>query len=226
MTEKPPRHLHVHSVPTPAERWRTLIEIVAIVAAGVWALYTFVYEQRIKPLSEQASFAVPTDISQGPTINGVAFLTIHKRLDNTGNVPIDIAAESLSVYGETAGQRLQGPMTQRHSTYYRETRYDVPRRLVKLLYSFAELREGAVGGNQHVNFVVPPHSSNGEDFLIAVPLKEYPLVRVRRKDYIRKSPVTPQVDVRIVQTGLGAYDLSSSDLIGEYDSDTEYPIKR
>ena len=38
-------------------------------------------------------------------MNGVAFLTIHKRLENTGNVPIDIAAEALSVYGERIVQR-------------------------------------------------------------------------------------------------------------------------
>lgn len=98
------RVLRVHSVPTFAEQIRTAVEIVAIVAAGLWALYTFVYEQRIKPLSEAPSFSIPTMIDQGSTLNGVAFLTIHKWLQNTGNVPIDIAAETLSVYGEVIGR--------------------------------------------------------------------------------------------------------------------------
>jgi hypothetical protein len=44
------RELHVHSVQSPAERVRTAVEILA---AGIWALYTFVYEQRIKRLSAQ-----------------------------------------------------------------------------------------------------------------------------------------------------------------------------
>ena len=220
-----PRHLHVHSVPTRAENWRTIIEIVAIVAAGIWALYTFVYVQRIKPLSEQASFAVPTDVSQSRTIGGIAYVTIHKRLDNTGNVAIDIAAESLSVYGETAGKTLQGPRFDNRLGWYREATFDVPRRIGKLLYSHAELREGAIGGNPGVNFVVPPHSSNAEDYLIAVPIKQFPVIRITRKDYVRKSPVVPRVDVRIVKTRFGGYDLSSSDLIGEYDSDIEYPLK-
>jgi len=221
-----PRQLHVHSVPTRSENWRTIVEIVAIMAAGLWALYTFVYEQRIKPLSEQASFAVPTDISQGPTIHGVAFLTIHKRLINTGDVPIDIAAESLSVYGETVASAVQGPTTENGPSYHRTMRYDVPRHIEKVLYSVAGLREGAIGGNPHANFVVPPHSSNNEDYLIAVPVKEFPVIRIRREDYVRKSPVVPKVDVRIVQSSLGGYTLSSKDLFGEYDSDTEYPIKQ
>src|ERR1700678_1890730 len=94
------RELHVHSVPTRAEQVRTAVEIIAILAAGLWALYTFVYEQRIKPLSEPAEFSVPTTVTQGPTVNGVVFLKIHKRLENTGNVPIDIAAEAVDIYGE------------------------------------------------------------------------------------------------------------------------------
>lgn len=44
------RELRLHSVPTIAEQARISVEIVAILAAGLWALYTFVYEQRIKPL--------------------------------------------------------------------------------------------------------------------------------------------------------------------------------
>ena len=226
MSEPTPRQLHVHSVPTRPENWRTIVEIVAIMAAGLWALYTFVYEQRIKPLSEQPSFAVPTDISQGPTIHGVAFLTIHKRLINNGNVPIDIAAESLSVYGETVASSVQGPITEKGPSYHRTLRFDVPRHIAKVLYSVAGLRQGAIGGNPNANFVIPPHSSNYEDYLIAVPVKEFPVIRVRREDYIRKSPVDPKVDVRIVQSSLGGYALSSKDLIGEYDSDTEFPIKQ
>ena len=221
-----PRQLHVHSVPTRPENWRTIVEIVAILAAGLWALYTFVYEQRIKPLSEQASFAVPTEISQGPTIHGVAFLTIHKRLVNNGDVPIDLAAESLTVYGEKVATAMQGPISESNSPYHRALRYDVPRHVEKILYTAASLREGAIGGNPNANFVVPPHSSNAEDYLIAVPVKEFPVVRIRREDYVRKSPVIPKVNVRIVQSSLGEYTLSSKDLFGEYDSDTEYPIKQ
>ncbi len=217
------RAVRVHSVPTFAEHVRIAVEIVAIVAAGLWALYTFVYEQRIKPLSEAPSFSLPTIVDQSSTVNGVVFLTIHKRLQNTGNVPVDIAAEALSVYGEVIGRsssrydRIETPANDR-------VKADVPRRPVALLFSFAKLRSGAVGG-QPTNFYVPPRSSAEETFLVAVPVKAYPVILIKRKDYVGKAPIEPKIAVQIVKNRLGAYDLHSNDLFGEYDTEQEYPIR-
>jgi hypothetical protein len=218
------RELHVHSVPTRAEQVRTAVEIIAIVAAGLWALYTFVYEQRIKPLSEPPEFSVPTYVTQGPTVNGVVFLTVHKRLENTGNVPIDIAAEALSVYGErlaVSGRRLQ----QTKTPYSVEVSADIPRRSAALLFAKVNLRKGAVGGNPYSSFYLSPHSSAEEDFVIAVPAHTYPAVLVRRVDFIAKAPIKPAIPVRIVRARLGGYTLSSTPINGEYDSEYEYPVK-
>lgn len=217
------RSLHVHSIPTRAERIRTGVEIVAILAAGIWALYTFVYEQRIKPLAEAASFSVSTPVDQSAARNGVVFLTIHKRLVNTGNVPIDIAAEALSVYGEVM-------MTESRREVRSETKTraqvsaDVPRRPVALLFSMVKLRDGAVGGNPNTAFYLPPHSSGEEVFLVAVPARRYPLVLIERKDYIKKAPIVPKIQVSIVKTR-GAYDLQPTAINGEYDSEDEVPIR-
>jgi hypothetical protein len=227
--ERGGRTLRVHSVPTTAEQLRMIVEIVAIAAAGLWALYTFVYVQRIVPLSEPASFSVPTVVEQGSTVNGVAFLTIHKRLENTGNVPIDIAAEALSVYGErlvhgsTRYIRFETPTNSR-------MRADVPVRPVALLFSFAKLRSGALHGNPRTAFFTPAHSSAEETYLIAVPVKSYPVILVTRRDYVRKAPIFPKIDVKIVKNRAGAYDVQSgppgsSPVEGEYDGQYEYVIR-
>jgi hypothetical protein len=69
-------------------------------------------------------------------------------------------------------------------------------------------------------------SSSGEDFLVAVLANTYPVILIARKDYIAKSPIVAKVQVRIVRTRLGAYDLSSPGLIEvEYDTESEYPIR-
>lgn len=198
------RDLRVHSVPTRAERFRTYVEVVAIVAAGLWALYTFVYLQYIKPLGEAPSFSVSTTVDQGSTVSGVTFLTIHKRLENTGNVPIDIAAEALSVYGERIVTRAK-----------RNERIETP----------AQAEVSADVPRQPIAFYVPPHSSNEEAYLVAVPARVYPVVRIVRKDYIEKAPIDPKIPVQIVRTRLGGYDLRSPQLVGEYDSSDEYPIR-
>jgi hypothetical protein len=218
------REFHVHSVQTRAERIRTAVEIVAILAAGLWALYTFVYEQRIKPLSQQPEFSVPTTVTQGPTVNGVVFLKIHKRLENTGSVPIDIAAEAVNVYGEKlVSSRIQVQRIQTPTSAGVEA--DVPRQPVALLYSAVKLRSGAVGGNPHTSFFLPAHSSAEEVFLVAVPAHTYPVVLVRRIDFIRKAPILPRVNVHIVRTLLGGYWLEATSLDGEYDNRDEYPIQ-
>ena len=220
-----PRELQVHSVQTRSEKLRTWVEVVAIVAAGIWALYTFVYEQRIKPLGEAPSFSVPTTVDQGPTVNGVVFLTVRKTIQNTGNVPLDLAAEAISVYGE----RLSSRTTASHSKVgaQAEISNDVARTPVALIYSRVKLRSAAAGGNA-TDFVVPPHSSGEEAYLIAVPARAYPVIMVMRKDYIFRPPQSEKLQVRIVKALLGAYDLQSSVPPGayeEYDSSYEFPIR-
>ncbi|MBV8197368.1 MAG: hypothetical protein JO263_04485 [Candidatus Eremiobacteraeota bacterium] len=218
------REFRVHSIPTRAEQVRIIVEVVAILAAGAWALYTFVYEQRIKPLAEAPSFSIATLVEQSAPTNGVVFVTVHKRLENTGNVGIDVAAEALSVYGEQIAKRTQRESRTESATRAQVTA-DVPRRKVALLFSIAKLRNGAVTGNQNIAFYVPPHSSAEAVYLVAVPARTYPVVLVKRRDFIAKAPITPKVPVRIVRTPEGAYDLKSSQLTGEYDSDDEYPIR-
>jgi hypothetical protein len=220
------RQMKVHVVPSLAEHVRMIVEVAAIIAAGLWALYTFVYEQRIKPLSEAPSFSLPTTVDQGSTVNGVAFLTIHKRVENSGNVPIDVAAEALSVYGEVIVQRSKRYDERTETSTSASIEADVPRQPAALLFSFAKLRSGAVAGNQHVAFYVSAHSSNEETYLIAVPVKHYPVVLIVRRDYVEKAPIDPKIPVQIVKTRLGAYDLRSNDQQGEYDTHEEYPIRQ
>ena len=218
------RVLLVHSVPTLGDNIRIAVEVVAIIAAGLWALYTFVYEQRIKPLSEAPAFSLPTIVDQGATVNGVAFLTIHKRLQNTGNIAVDIAAEALTVYGEVVVNKARRYKRIETATSV-TVKADVPRLPAALLFSFAKLRAGAVSGNQKTDFFVPAHSAAEESFLVAVPVKAYPVIKIERRDYVRKAPVRPKIDIRIVKTPLGGYDLQSNLLEGEYDSEQEYAIR-
>jgi hypothetical protein len=157
-------------------------------------------------------------------VDGVVFLTIRKRLDNTGSVPVDIAAEALNVYGETiikSRKRVRLIAT----PYAVQVNADVARKPVALLFSKAKLRSGAVGGDPTTSFFVPPHSSAEEVFLVAVPARTYPVVLIRRIDFIRKAPITPRVAVHLIRTLLGGYWLAPTSLEGEFDNQDEYPIK-
>ena len=157
-------------------------------------------------------------------MNGIAFLTIRKRLENTGNVPIDIAAEALSVYGERIVPSSKGYNRIETSTSV-QVRADVPRKPVTLLYSFAKLRSGAVGGNQKTNFFLSAHSSAEEDLLVAVPVKSYPVVLIVRKDYVGKAPIRPKIPIQIVRTQTGRVRLKIERAPRRIHTRDEYPIR-
>jgi hypothetical protein len=151
------------------------------------------------------------------------FLSIHRRLENTGNVPIDIAAEALNVYGEKvskSGRHIESSFTPTSI----DIQADVPLKPVALLLSRVRLRSGAVDGNPHISFYVPPHSTNEEDFQVAVPAHAYAALRVDRIDYIRKAPINPKIPVHIKRALLGGYTLGSPQSDGEYDSENDFPI--
>jgi len=79
---------------------RDVVEIVAIIAAGVWAFYVFAYENRIKP-----SFAAP-DVNATASMqklsvrNGLIAVRLHIQLQNVGTVQARFLASALNVYGQ------------------------------------------------------------------------------------------------------------------------------
>jgi hypothetical protein len=101
---------------------------------------------------------------------------------------------------------------------------DVLRQPIKLLYSTAKLRSGAIGGDAS-DFVAPPHGSLDETYLVVIPAHAYPVILVVRKDYVFKPSGNVKIPVRIVRSRLGGYDLQSSITQGQYDSQYEFPIR-
>lgn len=63
---------------------RDIVEIVAIVAAGVWALYVFVYEQRIKPASEPPAILLTGSMQKVGQHNGLVQISYSATVRNIG----------------------------------------------------------------------------------------------------------------------------------------------
>ena len=85
------------------DRWaafRHIIEAVAIVCAGMWAFYTFIYQEKIKPASEPAALNVSISVHslRHDPVRDILGLELVFR--NTGKTEIDIAADGYNVWGE------------------------------------------------------------------------------------------------------------------------------
>ncbi|MDE2483333.1 MAG: hypothetical protein KGN02_14240, partial [bacterium] len=85
--------------------WRHVIEAIAIVAAGLWAFYTFVYQENIKPASEPAALTPKIIVSRLGRDATRDLLNVTLQFRNSGKTEIDIAADAIDVYGVRYGTK-------------------------------------------------------------------------------------------------------------------------
>ncbi len=78
---------------------RDIIEIVAILAAGIWAIYVFAYEQRIKPAAEPPSVLLSGSIRAIGVRNGLVQLGYKGSIRNTGQSDVAIIALGFTANG-------------------------------------------------------------------------------------------------------------------------------
>ncbi|MBV8197512.1 MAG: hypothetical protein JO263_05225 [Candidatus Eremiobacteraeota bacterium] len=79
---------------------RDIAEVVAIVAAGIWAFYIFAYENRIKPSLASPDVNVTASIQRLSQHNGLMAITVHLQLHNIGTVRAHFLGFALNVYGQ------------------------------------------------------------------------------------------------------------------------------
>jgi hypothetical protein len=88
-----------HDEPHSLAPVRDLIEIVAILAAGIWAIYIFAYEQRIKPAAEPPSVLLSGSLHKLGTRNGLVQLGFKGTLRNTGHANVSLIALGFTANG-------------------------------------------------------------------------------------------------------------------------------
>jgi hypothetical protein len=86
---------------------RDIVEVAAIVIAGIWAFYVFAYENRIKPslADPELNFVVTMDkVGQRGSLIGVR---LHSEIHNTGTVRANIVGLSYWVLGKRVEPTLR-----------------------------------------------------------------------------------------------------------------------
>ena len=111
------------------ERANALVQTLAILGAGAWAVYTFIYEARIKPALEPPAVSVTTSLVRaGERDRHVAIRsTVTRR--NVGQTGVRVLGLVYNVtgvrvrFGETAGAALSaiGPAPDRTTTARADT---------------------------------------------------------------------------------------------------------
>jgi hypothetical protein len=86
---------------------RDVVEIVAIVAAGAWAFYTFVYENQIKPANERAEVQIESTLTRLGQSRGLLAVQSHILIRNVGVSDVSLYGFAETVTGSTV--RPGGP---------------------------------------------------------------------------------------------------------------------
>ncbi len=79
---------------------RDAVEIAAIVAAGVWAVYTFIYVEHVKPAGETPAVTMTGSLHRMGERNGLIQFAWNAVVHNVGQTRIYFIAESFTVTGE------------------------------------------------------------------------------------------------------------------------------
>jgi hypothetical protein len=84
---------------------RDVVEILAIVAAGIWAFYTFVYENQIKPANSEPVAQVESSLTRLGEKNGLIAVQSHLEIKNVGQAEIWLYGITETVLGSTVRRR-------------------------------------------------------------------------------------------------------------------------
>src|SRR5450755_4209345 len=78
---------------------RDVVEIVAILAAGLWAMYVFIYENRIKPALLEPTVSVTATMEALGHDRGLTAVRLDTHIVNVGTVRARFLAYSVTVLG-------------------------------------------------------------------------------------------------------------------------------
>lgn len=97
---------------------RDVVEVIAILAAGIWAFYVFAYENRIKPSMASPDLDVTASMQKISERNGLIAVGLHVQFHNIGTVKADLLAVALNVYGQRVLESQPRPGRNGHPLQY------------------------------------------------------------------------------------------------------------
>ncbi len=97
---------------------RDVVEVVAIIVAGVWAFYIFAYENRIKPSFAKPDVNVSASMQRLGERNGLVTVGLHLQMHNVGTVTTNFIGIAINVFGERIVPATPPPQPQQPGKHY------------------------------------------------------------------------------------------------------------
>jgi hypothetical protein len=195
---------HVYTHPSRVEHWRHLIEIIALSAAAIWALYVFVYQERIKPANSSPSLEVSPVVTHTAMRNGKELVTVDLDQKNIGPVDLQIDANLVNVRGLRYGNALTRSQETEH---HRVTLFNaVPQKASVMVMS--SLRMFRPFGQVDTN-VFQPGREKRPSRTFVLPANTYDAVQIDYATCYQRADDRSVRNVSIQKTADGAFDLDA-----------------
>lgn len=208
------------------DRWATvrhIVEAVAIIGAGIWGFYVFIYQERIKPASEPAALALSVNIDRLGRDAHREALRVTMVLRNTGKTEMDIAGEGYNVWGLRFGQKQ---VKRRVNAPNDQESYDViPRTSSELVATSFELRDAAIGGRYNFHIIIEPGAQEQLARMLVVPRGRYDVIDAQVYAVPVKTSLRSKVDLHIVRQSDGSLRIASrTPGVDEDDNETQFAL--
>jgi hypothetical protein len=188
------------------DRWATfrhIVEAVAIVAAGGWAFYTFVYQEKIKPAGMPAALTLGIAMSELGHTAQRDIVDLKLTFHNSGQTEIDVAADGYSIWGirykkDVVPRRREekfGSMTERDLGIASKT----------IIKSSMELRDMAVNGYPGNHIILEPADTLPIEATVVIPHDAYDLLYARVIAVPLKTSQTAKIPVTVKHESDGSY---------------------
>jgi len=187
------------------KQWRHLVEICAFAAAGLWAFYVFVYEERIKPLSQPQRITIESS-AKVQNSSRFEFVTFTLILRNPGGPRVDIAAEEI----DAVGMNVRSPGSHRNTSppdWNVQPGYYLAQG--PLLLSSGMLREGATHGIPGRHILLRADEAVELYRTVAVRRGQYDAVKFNYVVIPGKAPIDPKLDIEVRRDRNGAFSIAN-----------------
>lgn len=162
---------HRDSQTTWIQSVRDIVETVAITLAGAWAIYIFVYENRIKPTFAPPEVAFSGELERVGTHEGFAVVKVITQLRNVGTAPAQFLGYSVTVAGSrflpvgTPTPAHQYPYVQIFRPFYSFTKPAIIYRRAFLTHA----TNPSIGSDLRLE----PGETEGENTIVYAPVKKF-----------------------------------------------------
>lgn len=189
-----PAHRPLRLEQSPLERARLWVEILAFLAAGCWAIYTFVYQTKIAPSFLPPHEVVSVDVHRVAELPTDSAERVDLNIRNNGSIDVDTAALTINVSGAKSSDFANLTSTVGPSgAEYR----GMPEKSWKALYSEGALMDGAISGRRRQHLILRPGDSVSLQFIALVP-HGYRVLRVHFETIFARYPISPRMDLTLV----------------------------